>query len=127
MPVDRVGPVEKAIGNGSAAWQEEGSAFVLAITCFNARACREPVARAALNGAGVPANRIAKQEALIGIAVEILVVYEEVAAAEVLEQPFGADGFDAKVHVRQPGKTRKIDTRIPHWAARRGHRVRVVV
>ena len=93
--------IHKAVCDRAAARQEERADLVLAIASLDSTAGRKPVTCEAFDSATITTNSIAQQEALVRIVIEILIVNEEMLAAEVMSQPFRADGFDAQIHMLQ--------------------------
>src|SRR5258707_9722276 len=103
VAIEGIGGIYKAIGDRTAAGQEERAGLVLAIACFDSRAGGKPITGATFNCPGVPANRVSNHETFICISVQVLAICKEVVWTEVFNKALGTDGFDAQVHVRQEG------------------------
>jgi hypothetical protein len=101
MAIDGIRGIHKAICDRPAAGKINCAGFVLAITSFDSRAGREPVAGATLNRTAVTTDGVAKQEALVRIAIDVLTIDEIVCSAVVMRKAFRADCFDAQIHMLQ--------------------------
>ena len=106
--VDGEGTIHEAVCDGGAAGQEERPAFVLAIACLNPCAGGEPVACAAFDGAGIATDSVAEHEAFVRVSIDVLIIDEEVASAEIFKQTFRTYCFYAQIHVLQEGQACEI-------------------
>lgn len=101
--IEGVRSIHEAVRDRPPAGQEERTDLVLAVARLDSRAVGKPVTRAAFDSAAITADGIAKQEAFVRIAIEILIIYEEVLSAKVMRKAFGTNCLHAKIHVRQEG------------------------